>query len=164
MSNAKMPSRAWKNKRSPDFEAAAPKDLNDAEKIRWANVARAAEADVGSLIDCGARVMAQNPGVYEEFMRLHRNARKQEVSVHIAGCPTLLDSSPEFIQKILTIPVVEMSNITHAMRAMQKCPEPLSIAEVREVMDQASVLSVMDDKTEEDADLEDEVGYAVTGG
>lgn len=142
----------------PDCEAAedlsdykAPDDLDDASKERWLEVIAKHHSDHSSLKQISARVIAQNPAAYEEFVRQARVDTMRKMSGALSRSGNFLLKDLNLIHEVLTLSTSEIGGVLQALHALGNSAD-LSLDEVQEVVNQASVLAVMEEESHDDDD------------
>lgn len=129
-----------------------PEGLDDAAKARWMEISSKISSDYGTMKNISATIIAQNPEAYAEFVRQTRVETIKKMAACLSRCDNFLRKDLSFIREVLSFPTDEVGGILQAIHALGASPD-LDPDEVQEVVNRASVLSVMEEGDGDDEEV-----------
>ena len=130
----------------------APEDLDPETKQRWESFCASSLKDPISSLAAVAGVICGNEKLFDQFKELHKKAVLAEAAKALAFAPKALDLKPEFLREILLMSATEIRSLVPVSIAIEKIQSELTIEDVKELVNEASVMSVMEETKAEEYD------------
>ncbi len=138
-----------------------PDGLDPDEQLVYKEVLQATSENNG-FREVVAEMFARNPELCKRYTDDMRKRTVEKVAGHLSECQKFVDLPLEIMEMILALPFNDMQRLSYAIAAISSANITMTKDEVKESVDLARVIHVMDEEREKDVYKQDQVAQQLS--
>ena len=112
---------------------------------------RASRQKSSSFEELAAELISSDPKLARKYEERHRQMTVEKVAANLSECKELVDLPVETVETMLALPAEDAMNLVQATSAVREAGIRLTKAEIKEAIDLARVIHVMEEEQYEQA-------------
>jgi len=126
-----------------------PEDLSPEQAEVYRKLIASAQMKDSGFDEAAAEIIARNPTMAQQYLEQLRKRTVERVAAHLSECKELVDLPLDTIKTMLSLPMEDSMHYVYAITEISKAKLDLTQEEIKETVDLARVIHVME---EEDRD------------
>lgn len=145
------------------LDGPVPEGLDPEQGEVYKSLLASSQTEGSGFDEAAAEIIARNPIMAKQYLEQLRKRTIERVAAHLSECTKLVDLPLEVVEAILSLPGEDSMHYFYAMTEIAKAKLNLTSDEVRETVDLARVIHVMEEEDQEKLDPGIKEDYKVVG-